>query len=197
MQACLQELIFRNLAHGLCDVAEAVRIADQVELFHMREKDRVADTVREIVHTAELMCHRMDISEGCVIECDTCEILSVSHLVAGLHVNSVCNCLREILGDHRDRHQVSGFAFVETYASIAWVRASIPVAAVRAGGIPTIRFGSLIAICGVTRQSTIAIFTCRLVSVMIQKRVISEAVPAVVLTAIIGHNGLLERSTPS
>ena len=92
---------------------------------------------------------------------------------------------------------VSGFAFVETYASIAWVRASIPVAAVRAGGIPTIRFGSLIAICGVTRQSTIAIFTCRLVSVMIQKRVISEAVPAVVLTAIIGHNGLLERSTPS
>lgn len=33
MQACLQELIFRNLAHGLCDVAEAVRIADQVELF--------------------------------------------------------------------------------------------------------------------------------------------------------------------
>lgn len=168
MQACLQELIFRNLAHGLCDVAEAVRIADQVELFHMREKDRVADTVREIVHTAELMCHRMDISEGCVIECDTCEILSVSHLVAGLHVNSVCNCLREIL-----------------------------VAAVRAGGIPTIRFGSLIAICGVTRQSTIAIFTCRLVSVMIQKRVISEAVPTVVLTAIIGHNGLLERSTPS
>ena len=81
MQACLQELIFRNLAHGLCDVAEAVRIADQVELFHMREKDRVADTVREIVHTAELMCHRMDISEGCVIECDTCELMSVSHLV--------------------------------------------------------------------------------------------------------------------
>lgn len=58
MQAFLQELIFRNLAHGLCDVAEAVRIADQVELFHMREKDRVADTVREIVHTAELVSHR-------------------------------------------------------------------------------------------------------------------------------------------
>lgn len=105
MQACLQELIFRNLAHGLCDVAEAVRIADQVELFHIREKDRVADTVREIVHTAELVSHRMDISEGCVIECDTCEILTVSHLIAGLHVNTVCNCLREILGDHRDRHQ--------------------------------------------------------------------------------------------
>lgn len=91
---------------------------------------------------------------------------------------------------------VSGFAFVETYASIAWVRASIPVAAVRAGGIPTIRFGSLIAICGVTRQSTIAIFTCRLVSVMIQKRVISEAVPAVVLTAIIGHNGDIGSAAP-
>ena len=58
------------------------------------------------------------------------------------------------------------------------------------------RFGLLIAICGVTRQSTMAIFTWRLVSVMIQKRVISEAVPAVVFTAIIGHNVWLERSTP-
>ena len=48
-----------------------------------------------------------------------------------------------------------------------------------------------------TRQSTMAIFTWRLVSVMIQKRVISEAVPAVVLMAIIGHIGFVDLSTPS
>ena len=36
---------------------------------------------------------------------------------------------------------------------------------------------------GVQRQSTMAIFTLREVSVMMQKRVISEAVPAVVFTA--------------
>jgi hypothetical protein len=42
-----------------------------------------------------------------------------------------------------------------------------------------------------------AIFTWRASSVMMQKRVISLAVPAVVLMAISGSCGLLERSTPS
>ena len=73
----------------------------------------------------------------------------------------------------------------------------MPVAAVRAGGIPFISSGSLMAIWGVTRQSTMAIFTFRRVSVMMQKRVISEAVPAVVFTAIRGIRGLVDRSTPS
>ena len=72
---------------------------------------------------------------------------------------------------------------METYASTAWVSASIPVAAVRAGGIPTIRMGSLMATLGVMRQSTMAIFTLRALSVMMQKRVISEAVPCLLYTS--------------
>ena len=59
----------------------------------------------------------------------------------------------------------------------------MPVAAVRAGGMPIMRMGSSMATLGVQRQSTMAIFTLREVSVMMQKRVISEAVPAVVFTA--------------
>ena len=78
---------------------------------------------------------------------------------------------------------VMGLAMVETKASTAWVRASMPVAAVSAGGMPTIRTGSSMAMPGVMRQSAMAIFTWREVSVMTANRVISEAVPAVVLTA--------------
>ncbi|KAF5032730.1 hypothetical protein DSECCO2_614130 [anaerobic digester metagenome] len=73
----------------------------------------------------------------------------------------------------------------------------MPVAAVSAGGMPTISIGSSMAMPGVTRQSTMAIFTLREVSVMMQKRVISEAVPAVVFTARYGGMGLVDLSTPS
>ena len=66
---------------------------------------------------------------------------------------------------------------------MAWVRASMPVAAVREAGMFIMRTGSSMATLGVQRQSTMAIFTLREVSVMMQKRVISDAVPAVVLTA--------------
>ena len=59
----------------------------------------------------------------------------------------------------------------------------MPVEAVRAGGMPIISSGSSMATLGVQRQSTMHIFTLREVSVMMQKRVISEAVPAVVFTA--------------
>ena len=55
------------------------------------------------------------------------------------------------------------------------------------------RLGTL----GVTRQSTMAILTLRLVSVIMQKRVISLAVPAVVFTAIKGGMALVDLSTPS
>ena len=63
--------------------------------------------------------------------------------------------------------------------------------------MPFMRTGSLIAICGVTRQSRMAILTLRRVSVMMQKRVISEAVPAVVLMDISGTILFLEMSMPS
>ena len=50
---------------------------------------------------------------------------------------------------------------------------------------------------GVTRQSTMAIFTCVSVLVMMQKRVISLAVPAVVLIARNGGMGFVDLLTPS
>src|SRR6266702_4214253 len=95
------------------------------------------------------------------------------------------------------RASVIGVAMVETYASTAWVRASMPVAAVNDGGMPTIKSGSLMAMFGVQRQSTMAIFTWVSVLVMMQKRVISEAVPAVVLMARKGGIGLVDLLTPS
>src|SRR5919198_6763988 len=97
----------------------------------------------------------------------------------------------------RAQASVIGVAMVETYASTAWVRASMPVAAVREGGMATMRTGSLMAMFGVQRQSTIAIFTWVSVLVMMQKRVISLAVPAVVLMARKGGIGLVDLLTPS
>ncbi|MCY1443302.1 hypothetical protein D9M71_597080 [compost metagenome] len=73
----------------------------------------------------------------------------------------------------------------------------MPVAAVRPLGMAAINAGSLTDSKGVTLRSTMAIFTWRASSVMMQKRVISLAVPAVVLMAINGSCGLAERSTPS
>jgi len=63
--------------------------------------------------------------------------------------------------------------------------------------MPAISSGSLMATFGVTRQSTIAIFTWLLVLVMMQNRVISLAVPAVVLMAMKGGIAFLDLSTPS
>src|SRR6185369_1577420 len=61
----------------------------------------------------------------------------------------------------------------------------------------TISGGSLMAMFGVQRQSTMAILTCVSVLVMMQKRVISEAVPAVVLMARKEGIGLVDLLTPS
>ena len=63
--------------------------------------------------------------------------------------------------------------------------------------MPTMSSGSLMAMAGVTRQSTMHIFTFRAVSVMMQNRVISEAVPAVVFTATRGGRASWALSTPS
>ncbi|MNI57084.1 hypothetical protein D3C73_1121240 [compost metagenome] len=80
---------------------------------------------------------------------------------------------------------------------MAWVSASMPVAAVRLLGMAIISAGSFTDSNGVTLRSTMAIFTWRVSSVMMQKRVISLAVPAVVLMAINGSCGLVDWSTPS
>lgn len=73
----------------------------------------------------------------------------------------------------------------------------MPVAAVREAGMSFISSGSLMATLGVQRQSTRAIFTWVSVLVMMQKRVISLAVPAVVLIARKGGMGLLVLFSPS
>ena len=73
----------------------------------------------------------------------------------------------------------------------------MPVAAVRPLGMASISSGSLTDRMGVTLRSTMAILMWRVSSVMMQKRVISLAVPAVVLMATRGSCGLAERSTPS
>ena len=40
------------LARGLCDIAEAVCVADQVEFLYMGQQDRVADAVGQVVEAA-------------------------------------------------------------------------------------------------------------------------------------------------
>lgn len=80
--------------------------------------------------------------------------------------------------------QYIGVAAVDTYASIACVSASNPVAAVKDGGRLTINSGLLIDNVGVTCLSTMAIFTLRSVSVIIVNFV--PSLPVVVLTAISG-----------
>ena len=44
-----------------------------------------------------------------------------------------------------------GFFWIEVYASMAWVSASIPVVAVSLGGNDAVSFGSRKAICGTKR----------------------------------------------
>ena len=73
----------------------------------------------------------------------------------------------------------------------------MPVAAVSEAGMPSIMLESFTDRKGVTCLSTMAIFTWRVSSVMMVKRVISDAVPAVVLTASSGSCGLADLSTPS
>ena len=80
---------------------------------------------------------------------------------------------------------------------MAWVSASMPVAAVSAAGLASISEASFTDRMGVTLRSTMAILMWRVWSVMMQKRVISLAVPAVVLMAISGSCGLADLSTPS
>ena len=84
----------------------------------------------------------------------------------------------------------------ETYASTAWVRASIPVAAVTLAGILSITEGSSTAISGMRLVSIITSFTCRWLSIITALLVNSAAVPAVVLMAINGTPVCLTLPTP-
>ena len=75
---------------------------------------------------------------------------------------------------------VSGCARRDVYASIAWQRASTPVAAVTAGGAVIVNEGSTTASAGMIEGPPSSILTLFSVSVMIVFFVTSEPVPAVV-----------------
>jgi hypothetical protein len=91
---------------------------------------------------------------------------------------------------------VSGWAPTETKASMAWVRASMPVAAVTAGGISSITLASSTAISGMMFGSIITSFTWRSLSIITALLVISAAVPAVVLMATSGTPAFFTLPTP-
>ena len=87
-----------------------------------------------------------------------------------------------------DRARVSlrGWAFFEVYASMAWVRASTPVAAVISGGAVMVNCGSMTAKSGISPGPFKSIFTCVAVSVIMVNWVASDPVPAVVGMAAMG-----------
>ncbi|MCY1314633.1 hypothetical protein D9M70_653070 [compost metagenome] len=74
-----------------------------------------------------------------------------------------------------------------TYASMAWVSASIPVSAVTLGGKLRVSSKSTSAATGMKPAPTQSIFSSLFSSVMMVKRVTSEPVPAVVGMAMIGR----------
>ncbi len=69
---------------------------------------------------------------------------------------------------------------------MAWLNASIPVAAVIAGGEVMVKIGSTIAIVGIKAGCLIIIFTSLFVLVITVASVASEPVPAVVGIAMCG-----------
>ena len=154
----------------------------------MRQEDGVALAVGQTVEAAKLMRHRVHVPQTGVVEGHPGKILGVGHAFTGFHVLTVGHGLAQVLGNQTDglfrAASVIGVVLVDTYASMACVRASIPVAAVRDGGIPTIRTGVIDRDVGGQEPVTMDIFTWRSLSVITQKRVSSEAVPAVVLMAM-------------
>src|SRR5438552_19037349 len=74
----------------------------------------------------------------------------------------------------------AGVASLQCSESMAWLTASIPVAAVKAEGIEKVRSGSTSATRGQIRGSKRFIFLSRTVSVMIADGDTSLPVPAVV-----------------
>ena len=109
----------------------------------------------------------MYITKGSVVECDTCQVLAVSHLVTGLYVGAVCDSL---YGEYwvimviamRQRHRSADSRRWKHMPQ--WHELKHPYRLRRSvtEACPPLTSGSLIAICGVTRQSTMAILTWRL-----------------------------------
>ena len=81
-------------------------------------------------------------------------------------------------------------------ASVAWVMASIAVAAVMCGGSVSVILGSITAALGSRNDEVNGSFTDLVVSVMTATDVTSEPVPAVVGTTRNGFSGCLITPAP-
>lgn len=92
---------------------------------------------------------------------------------------------------------VSLVALRDTQDSMAWVKASTPVAAVSAGGIPYVSRGSRMAISGTRYMEMTSSFSWAASSVMIVVPETSLPEPAVVGMAMIGTPGCGTLPTPA
>lgn len=121
--------------------------------------------------------------EAGAVERHARQILAKRPSLAGLQIVSIVHRFRQPQVNQADGFEgvgVRGWAPTETKASMAWVRASMPVAAVTAGGMSSITLASSTAISGIRFGSIITSFTCRSSSI-IPLLVISAAVPAVLM----------------
>ena len=50
------------------------------------------------------MRHGMDITKGCIVKCNSRQVLGISHLIPGFHVISIGNCLGKVVGNHLNGH---------------------------------------------------------------------------------------------
>ena len=92
---------------------------------------------------------------------------------------------------------VSGPWASETNASMPWVSASRPVAALRSSGIVVSSRGSITDTSGTSARPMMVILVCRSVSVTMQNWETSAPVPDVDGSMIIGGIGCSIRSMPS
>ncbi len=95
------------------------------------------------------------------------------------------------------KHSDMGCAAVFTYDSMAWVRASIPAAAVTLGGWDIVNSGSSIANVGINIELPMPIFRFCSSSVITAHRVTSLEVPAVVGKSTIGNGCFFSLCNPS
>ena len=97
----------------------------------------------------------------------------------------------------KEKSMVSLVALRDTQDSMAWVKASTPVAAVSAGGIPYVSRGSRMAISGTRYMEMTSSFSWAASSVMIVVPETSLPEPAVVGMAMIGTPGCGTLPTPA
>ncbi|MMZ69918.1 hypothetical protein D1872_328450 [compost metagenome] len=53
-------------------------------LLHIGQQHRIAHPVRQVIHAAQLMCHRMNIAKTSIIERHTAKKYSIDQLLSGL-----------------------------------------------------------------------------------------------------------------